>query len=94
MHFKAVLSLIPPQKKNFRNEIKRIHNRCNEENDKITQTAHFINTLRDDDYPNSITRHLNRNKSQKVHTPSKTCLLKLPHCSEIIPKEIRRTIYK
>ena len=39
-------------------------------------------------------RHLNNKKSRKLHRPSNTCFLKLPHFSEIITKEIRRAIYK
>ena len=41
-----------------------------------------------------IIQHLNNKKSQKLHTPSNTCFLKLPHFSEIITKEICRAIYK
>ena len=67
--------------------------KLNELKDKITHTAHFINTLKTNDYPTSIMRHLN-NKPQELHTPSKTCFLKLPHFSEIIIKEIHRAIYK
>ena len=93
VHFKSALPL--SAKTNYiKNEIKRIHNRCSEEKDKITHTAHFINILRNNDYPTSITRHLNKNKSRKLHTPSNVCFLKLPHFSEIITKEIRRAIYK
>ena len=61
---------------------------------KITHTAHFINTLRNNDYPTSITQHLNNKKSWKLHRPSNICFLKLPHFSEIIIKEIRKAIYK
>ena len=35
--------------------------------DKITHTAHFINTLRNNDNPTSVTRHLD-NKSQTTYT--------------------------
>ena len=65
-----------------------------QEKNKITHTAHFIKTLRNNDYPTSITQHLNYKKSQKLHRPSNTCFLKLPHFSEIITKEIHRAIYK
>ena len=78
----------------MRNEIKRIHNRWRDEKDKITLTTLFINTLRNNDYPISITRHLNNYKSRKLHTPANTCFRKLPHFREIITKEIRRAIYK
>ena len=92
VHFKSALPLWA--KTNcIKNEIKWIHNRCNEEKDKITHTAHFINTLRNNDYPTLIIKHLN-NKSQKQHTPSNTCFLKLSRFSEIIPKEICRAIDK
>ena len=67
---------------------------CSEENDKITHTAHFINTLRNNDYPTSITRLLNNKKSRKLHRPFNTCFLQLPHFSEIITKEIHRSINK
>ena len=33
----------------------------------ISHIAHFINTLRNNDYPTSITRHLNNKKSRKQH---------------------------
>ena len=93
VHFKSALPL--SAKTNYiKNEIKRNHNRCSEEKDKITLTTHFINTLRNHDYPTSITRHLNYKKSQKLHRPSNTCFLKLSHFSEIITKEISRAIYK
>ena len=93
MHFKSALPL--SAKTNYiRNEIKQIHNRCIEEKDKITHTAHFINILRNNDYLTSITQHLNNNESQKLHRPSNTCFLKLPHFSEIITKEIHGAIYK
>ena len=59
-----------------------------------THTAYFINILRNNDYPTSITWHLNDEKSRKLRRPSNTCFLKLPHFSEIITKEIRRAIYK
>ena len=78
----------------IRNEIKRIHNRCSEEKDKITHTPHFINTLRNYDYPTSITRHLNNKKLRKLYRHSNTCFLKLPHFSKIITREIRWAIYK
>ena len=64
-------------------------NRCSEVKNKITHTAYFINTLRNNDYLTPVTRHLN-NKPWKVHGPSNTCFLKLPHFSEIFNKEIRR----
>ena len=81
--------------KNYiRNEIKRIYNRCSEGKDKITHTTHFINTLRNNDYSTSITQHLNNKKSRKLHPPTDTCFLRLPHFSEIISKEIRRAIYQ
>ena len=92
-HFKSALPL-STKTDYIRNEIKRIHNRCSEEKDKTTHTAHFINTLRNIDYSISIIRHLNSKKSGKLHRPSNTCFLKLPHFSEIITKEIRRAIYK
>ena len=77
----------------IRNEIKRIYNRSSEEKDKITHTIHFINTLKNNNYPILFTWHLNYNKSRKLQTPSNTCFLKLPHFSEIITKEIRSAIY-
>ena len=93
MHFKSALPLCA--KTNYiRNEIKRIHSRCCEEKDKIKHTSNFINTLRNNDYPTSIIRHLNNYKSRKLPTTSNTCFLKLPHFSEIITKEIGRVIYK
>ena len=93
MHFKSAFPL--SAKINYiRNEIKRTHYRCSEEKNKITHTTHFINTFRNNDYPTSITWHLDNDKSRKLHTPSNTCFLKLPHISEIITKEIRRAIYK
>ena len=93
VHFKSAHPL--SAKTNYiRNEIKRIHNRCSEEKDKITLTAHFINTLRNNDYPTSITQHLNNKKLRKLHRLSNTYFLKLPHFSEIITKEIHRAIYK
>ena len=93
VHFKSALPL--SAKTNYiRNEIKRIHNRCCQEKDKITHTAHFINTLRNNVYPTSVPQHLNDKKSRKPRTPSNTCFLKLPHFSEIITKEIRWAIYK
>ena len=58
-----------------------------------TRPTHFINPLRNNDYPTSITRHLNNNKSWKLHIHSNTCLLKIPNFSEIITKEIRKAIY-
>ena len=92
VHFRSALPY--SAKTNYiRNEIKRIHNRCSKEKEKMTHTADFINTLRNNDYPTSITWHLNK-KSWKLHTPANTCFLKLPHFSEIITKEIRRAIYK
>ena len=92
VHFKSAFTL--GAKTNYiKNKIKQIHDRGNEDKDKITHTAHFINTFRNNDYPTSITRHLNK-KSRKLHRPFKTCFLKLPHFSEIITKEIRRAIYK
>ena len=48
------------------------------EKNKITHTAHCINTLKNNDYPTSIKRHLNNKKSRKLHTPSYICFLKLP----------------
>ena len=93
VHVKFALPL-SAQTNYIRKEIKRIRNRCSEEKDKITHPAHFINTLRNNYYPTSITPHLNNNKSWKLHTPSNTCFLKLPRFSEIISKEIRRAIYK
>ena len=93
VHFKSVLPL--SAKTNYiRNEIKRIHNRCSEEKDKITHTTHFINILRNNDYPTSITRHLNNKKLRELHRTPNACFLNLPHFSEIITKEIRRVIYK
>ena len=75
--FKSALPL--SAKTNYiRNELKWIHNRCSKEKDKITHTAHFINTPRNNDYPTSITRLLNNKKSLKLHRPSNTCFLKLP----------------
>ena len=92
VHFKSALPL--SVKINYiRNEIKQIYNRYSEEKDKFTHTAHFINTLRNNDNPTLIT-HLNNNKSRKLHTPSNTCFLKLPHFSEIITKETCLAIYK
>ncbi len=68
VHFKSALPL--SAKTNYiRNEIKRIHNRCSKEKDKITHTAHFINTFRNNDYPTAITQHLNNNKSQNYILP-------------------------
>ena len=64
------------------------------EKDKITHTAHFINTLIDNDNLTSITWLLNNNKLRKLNTPSTTCFLKLPRFSEIIRKERHRAIYK
>ena len=93
MHFKSVLPL-RAQTNYIRNEIKRIHNRCSEEKDKITHTTHFINTLKNNDYSTLITQHLNNKKSRKLHTPCNSCFLKLPHFREIIIKEIRRAIHK
>ena len=61
---------------------------------KITHTAHFINTLGNNDYPTSITRDLHYKKSQKLRRPSNTCFLKLPRFSEILTKETRTAIYK
>ena len=93
VHFKSALPL--SAKTNYiRKEIKRIQYSCCEDKDKITHTAHFINTLKINDYLTSISRHLNNNKSRKLHTPSYTCFLNLPHFSEIITKEIRRAIHK
>ena len=93
VHFKSALPL--NAKTNYiRNEIKRIHNRCNEEKDKVTHATHFINILRNSDYLISITQHLNNKKSWKRHKPSNTCFLKLPHFGQIISKEIRRAIFK
>ena len=66
VHFKSALPL--SAKTNYiRNEIKRIRNRCSKEKDKITHTAHSVNTLRNNDYPTSITQHLNNKKSWKLH---------------------------
>ena len=65
-----------------------------EKKDKIKHTAHFINTFSNNDYPTSITRHLNYKKSRKLHWRSSTCFLKLPCFSEIITKEIRRAVCK
>ena len=48
VHFKSVLPL--SAKTNY-NKIQQIHN--SEEKDKITHTKHFINTLRNNDYPTS-----------------------------------------
>ena len=93
VHCKSALPL-NAKTNHVRNEIKRIHHRCSEGQDKITLAADFINILRKNDYPTSITRHLNNNKSQKLHTPSNTCFLTLPNFSEIFTKEIRRPIYK
>ena len=77
VHFKLALQL--SAKRNYiRSEIKRIHNRCNEEKDKITHTAHYINTLKNNDYPTSITWHLNK-KSRKLHRSPNTCFLIPPH---------------
>ena len=59
-----------------------------------THTAHFINTLRNNDYQTSITQHFNNKKSWKLRRPSNICFLKLPHFSEIITKKIRRAIYQ
>ena len=86
VHFKSKLPL--SAKTNYiRNEIKRIHNRCSEEKDKITHTAHFINPFRNNYNPTSITGHLKYKKSRKLHTYSNPCLPKLSHFSEIITKE-------
>ena len=93
VHFKSAL-LLSAKTNYFRNEIKGIHNRCSEEKDKITHTAHFINILRNNDYLTSIIQHLNDKKSRKLHTPSNTRFLKLPDFSENITKEIRRAINK
>ena len=66
VHFKSAFSL--SAKINYiRNEIKQIHNICSEEKDKITHVAHLITTLRNNDYPTSITRHLNNKKSHNIH---------------------------
>ena len=59
-----------------------------------THTAQFINILRNNDYPTSITWHLNNKKSWKLHRPFNTCVLKLPHFREIMTKEIHRAFYK
>ena len=60
--FKSALPL--SVKANYtRNEIKRIHNRFSKEKDKITYTAHFIITFRNNDYSISITQHLNNKNS-------------------------------
>ena len=93
VNFKSALPL-SAKTDYIRNEIKQIPNRCSEEKDKITQTAHIINILRNNVYPTSNTRHLNKKKSRKLHTPSNTCFLKLPHFSELITKEIRSAMYK
>ena len=93
VHFKSAL-LLSAKTNYIRNKIKRIHNRCSEEKDKITHTGQFINILRNNDYKTSITRCLDNKKSRKLHRPFNTCFLKLPHFSEIITKEIRRAIYK
>ena len=62
VHFKSTLPL--SAKTNYiRNETKGICSRCSKEKDKITHIAHFINTLRNNDYPTSIIQHLNNNKS-------------------------------
>ena len=83
VHFKSALPFCT--KTNYiRNEIKQIHNRCSEEKDKITNTAHFKTPSE------TITWHLNNKKSQKQHKTSNTCFLKLPYLSEIITKEIHR----
>ena len=74
-------------------KLNKFYNRCFDEKYKIIHTAHFINTLRNNDYPTSIARRLDK-KSRKLLTPSNTCFLKLPHFSEIITKEIRQAIYK
>ena len=66
VHFKSALPL--SAKTNYiRKEIKRIYNRCCKEKDKITHTAHFVNAFGNNDYPTSITRHLNNTKSRKLH---------------------------
>ena len=52
VHFKSAFPL--SAKTNYiRNEIKWIHNRYSKEKEKITHTIHFINTLRNNDYPTS-----------------------------------------
>ena len=76
----------------IRNEIKRIHNRCSKEKDKIKHTAHFINILRHKDYPTSIARHLNNKKSRKLRRPFNTYFLKLPHFDGYLQRRARYTI--
>ena len=93
VHFKSAAQL-SAKINSIRKEIKRIYNRCSEEKDKISHTPHFINTLRNNDYPTPITRHLNKKKPWKLHTPSNTCFLKLPHFSKFITKEICWAINK
>ena len=93
MHFKSTLPLSTKTNYN-RNEIKRIHKICSKEKTKLHTPAHFINTLRNNDYPTSITRHLNNSKSRKLDRPSHTRFLKLPHFSESIIKEQRSAINK
>ena len=62
VHYGSALPLTA--KTNYiRNEIKRIHDRCSDEKDKITHTAHCINTLRNNGYPTSSIHH--RKKTQK-----------------------------
>ena len=62
-------------------------------NKKITRNVYLINTLKNINFTTSISRHLNNNKSLKLHTHSNTSFLKLPHFYEIITKEIRKAIY-
>ena len=94
MYFKSALPL--SAKTNYiRNEIKRNHKGCSQENEKITYIAHFITPPpQKQDYSTSIKWHLNNKKSLKLHTPSNTCFLKLKHFGEIITEGIRRAIYK
>ena len=51
-HFRSALPL-SAYINYIRNEIKRIHNKFSEEKDKITHSAHFIDTLRNNDDPTS-----------------------------------------
>ena len=93
IHFKSALPLSAKKKIYIRNKVRWIPNRCSEKKDKNTHTAHLKNTLRTNDYPTSILK-INKKKLRKLHTPSNTCFLKLPHFSKMITKEIRRVIYK
>ena len=93
MHCKSALPL-SAKTKYIRNEIKRIHKRCNKEKDKTTHIAHFINTIKSNYYSTSIIWHLNNQKSRKLHRHFNNCFLKQPHFSEITTKEISRAIYK